>query len=445
MNQRHLRTRACGLLLVVLLGLALLPAGRARAAPLPGMPASSIRQAFVAAAPQLHVGVSALTSVSTVIQADGSLTVTGSLLGAQFLLNFPAGWNGQLVLFAHGYTAPGTPGGLDLVPPAVGTFGLAPLLSAEGYAYGYSMYSKLGYAVQAGILDTNLLRLIGRLIFHASRVLIVGASMGGDIVMGLIERFPHAFAGAGAACGAVAGWYEQIRYEFDFMVVYNYFTAPYGAPLALPTLLGAGNVITPNPSYTPAAIQTSVGTLFTQAQSNPTFASIIGQIANVTRANPDLVSFADALGGGVSPGLDDYLATSGGNGYSNIGTVYSGSLDDAALNAGVARIPAVAASTAYLNANYTPTGAFDTKLLTIHNLIDPVVPFSSEAILKARVAAQGNSANLSQQVVDAQPIATGGPSHCYFSPSQIAFAWGELQQWVNNGVKPTDGLNITND
>src|SRR5260370_516554 len=75
---------------------------------------------------------------------------------------------------------------------------------------------KDGSAVRAGILDTNLLRLIGKLIFHANRIYVGGASMGGDIAVGLVEQFPDAFAGALPACGAVAGWYDQIGYEADF-------------------------------------------------------------------------------------------------------------------------------------------------------------------------------------------------------------------------------------
>ncbi len=106
---------------------------------------------------------------------------------------------------------------------------------------------KEGYAVRAGILDTNLLRLIGKLIFHANRIYVGGASMGGDIAVGLVEQFPYAFAGALPACGAVAGWYDQIGYEADFRMVYDYFTKPYGPPLALP---GAGDFLTPNPQLT---------------------------------------------------------------------------------------------------------------------------------------------------------------------------------------------------
>src|SRR5712691_292601 len=133
MNQRHLRALACGV--VVMLAPALVPAASAATPATPVTTAASISRAFASVAPQMHARADDLTNVSTTTHPDGSLTVTGTLLGAQFLLNFPAAWNHQLVLFAHGYVEPGTPAGLDLVPPGVGTFGLADLLSAEGYAY----------------------------------------------------------------------------------------------------------------------------------------------------------------------------------------------------------------------------------------------------------------------------------------------------------------------
>ena len=52
------------------------------------------------------------------------------------------------------------------------------------------------------------------------------------------------------------------------------------------------------------------------------------------------------------------------------------------------------------------------------------------------------------QVVDAHPVnmtdlSKSGPTHCYFTPEQVTFAWNELTAWVNKGVRPRDGLNIT--
>lgn len=403
--------------------------------------------AFTSAARLLAPGGVSLTNLSVVRAPDASTTVTGMLNGASFLLRFPAAWNHELVLFAHGYVTPGTPHALDVFYPNQfdkATQGVLATAFAQRYAYGYSSYIKEGYAVHSGIADTELLKRLVNYADSVSRAWVVGESMGGNVVIGLVEQYPGEYAGALPYCGVVAGWYQEIRYLTDVRVVYDYYTKPLGAPLALP---GAGHAETPDPNLTLNAVIGSVGALFGQAASKPAYAAIIANIARVTGANPDPISFLTALAGNTY-GQSDYLATTGGNGYSNIGKTYQGSSNDAALNGGVERVAATPAATAYLNANYTPTGRFTTKVLSLHNLIDPLVPYQQEPLLKARVAAAGNSANLVQQVVDPKPInladiANSGPAHCYFTPSQLTYAWNELRGWTLQGVRPTDGVNIT--
>ena len=384
-----------------------------------------------------------ITDVTIRVGGDNSLTTEASLQGANFLLRFPANWNHQFVFFAHGYVTPGTPGGLDLPGLSPATQAILATALSQGFAYGYSAYSKTGYAVEDGIRNTELLRtMVGYL--GVTRAYIVGESMGGNITMGLVEKYPQDFAGALPYCGVVSGWYEEIRYLTDFRVVYDYFTKPFGAPLALP---GAGAAETPNPGLTQEAVFQSVGALFGQAAKDPKFATLIGQISRVTGTNADPISYLTALLGNTY-GLNDYLATTGGNGYGNVGKRYSGSANDDALNAGVERLQSVAAATAYLNTNYTPTGKFSAKVLSVHNLIDPLVPYEAEPILKSRVVAQNNTARFVQQVVDSKPVdltdlTKSGPAHCYFSPTQFIFAWNELRNWVENDRRPTDDLNIT--
>ena len=40
---------------------------------------------------------------------NGGLLLGGKLSGAQFALAFPAAWNGDGLVYAHGYSTPGTP------------------------------------------------------------------------------------------------------------------------------------------------------------------------------------------------------------------------------------------------------------------------------------------------------------------------------------------------
>ena len=245
-------------------------------------------------------------------------------------------------------------------------------------------------------------------------------------------------------CGVVAGWRAEQRFLLDFRLVYDYFTK--GTAYALP---GNGDAATYRADYTYASVQASVVGLFTAAAKGDTAAlGILGQVSRVTGVPANVISFLTPLASS-SYGLQDYLATGGGNGYSNVGKVYAGSANDVALNAGVERVTATAAGSAYLDANYTPTGKFSAKMLSFHNTSDPLVPYSLEPEFAGIVAAANNSANLVQQTVDANPVnaadpANGGPTHCYFTPTQVSAAWNELRNWVEKGVRPVDGANITN-
>ncbi|WP_447412409.1 hypothetical protein, partial [Clostridium perfringens] len=42
-------------------------------------------------------------------RADGGMSVAGTLAGRPFGIAVPARWNGQAVLFANGYSIPGSP------------------------------------------------------------------------------------------------------------------------------------------------------------------------------------------------------------------------------------------------------------------------------------------------------------------------------------------------
>jgi hypothetical protein len=281
--------------------------------------------------------------------------------------------------------------------------------------------------------------------------------MGGNVVMGLVEKYPNQYDGALPYCGVVSGWYEEMRYLTDFRLVYDFFTLqldPKIAPLGLKlSLTGAGDVANTNSLPNRDEIIKSVGTLFALAQQNPEIYNVVKWISAITGVNPDPISYITPLFAN-SIGLADYLTTTGGIGYGNIGKVYNynGVMDPdttlAALNAYVQRVEASPSAKTYLQNWYTTTGKFNARVLSVHNTIDPLVPYEHELILKGRVAAQKNSSRLVQQVVDPKVInptdlANSGPAHCYFNSSQMLYAWGELQDWVEHGKQPKDGADIT--
>lgn len=391
---------------------------------------------------------SGATDLSITDRADGGLNVTGKLSGNNFALRVPPKWNGQTLLYAHGYVTPKAdarefPALVDKDPStANGESGLLTTAYNQGYATANSEYAKIGYAVKEGIEATKALRdFLARV--GSTKQYISGTSMGGNITVGLIEKYPNDFVGALSMCGVVSGWRNEMTYLMDFRVVYDYLTR--GTPYALP---GSGDALTLNSAYTQDAVNASVGGLFGAAGKGDEKAkAIIGQLARVTGVQPDPLSFIVPLSSTID-GLGDLLKTMNGIGYSNVGKVYAGSADDAALNAGVQRLTVSPESSAYLDANYTPTGKFNTKLLAFHNLSDPLVPYLLQQQYTKIVQDAGNSGNFVAQVVDARPVnladlSKSGPTHCYFTPEQMTFAWNELTAWVNKDVRPRDGLNIT--
>lgn len=385
-----------------------------------------------------------LTGLKVTQDADKGFTITGMLEGAKFLLRIPDGWNGELMLYAHGYTQPG--GSLEVPQLNTHTRALVNTAFTEKFAYGYSAYAKTGYAVRSGIESTQLLKRLAELAMPVKRSYITGDSLGGDVVMGLIEKYPDAYTGALSSCGVVAGWYEETRYITDFRLIYDYFTRPLGAPYAI------GNPPDPqkpnDPGFNLGSINISVATLFQKAVNDPAIAAIVQQISKVSGVHADFNSFFIPLLSSLADAGDE-AATAGGNGYSNLDKVYQGSNDDKALNTGIIRIKADPDATKYLNDWYTSTGSFKTKLISMHNLIDPLVPYEFEGLLKKQVEAKNNTQNLVQWTVDPQPPEAsnplgGGPSHCYFNSAQMKFAWEQLRNWVEQGARPEDNINITN-
>lgn len=400
----------------------------------PGANATNLERVTQAAA------ASGVTNLATTTNAANGLDVTGTLNGVPFAARFPAVWNKKSVIFAHGYVRPGTAEPAQ-DPNTDPSLGLLPAATSQGYAVAYSAFAKTGYAVKEGIAASKALH---DFLDRAGSVqdYATGLSMGGNIAQALTELYPNEYAGALPYCGVVAGWRSEQRYVVDFRLIYDYYTK--NTKYALP---GAGDSQTPNPAYTDATVQASVVSLFQDANlaNDLTAQAIIAQVASVAGTPADPTSFAIPLAT-FGSGLQDQQATAGGNGYGNTGKVYSG--NDGLLNAGIERISSTAAASSYLDANFKPSGNFRTKTLSVHNLSDPLVPFSQEAEFKNVVGGAGNTANLAQQVVDAKPVdffagANTGPQHCYFTPSQLTYAWNELTAWVNGGAKPTEGQNIT--
>ncbi|HEX6923568.1 MAG TPA: hypothetical protein VF149_07055 [Bacillales bacterium] len=347
--------------------------------------------------------------------------------GAGYRIEVPENWNGELVLYAHGYR--GT--GLELTvsnPP------IRKYLVTHGYAWAASSYSANGYNVKAGVKDTHALsKLFNGIVHKPDRTYIMGASMGGHIVGVEIEQHPNDYAGALPMCG-VMGDYEL----FDFFASYN---------LVAQALTGVESQFPANDDY--------------QTKTVPKMKDELGFDfpAGLNEKGKKLRAATMYLSGGKRPLFnigfrnwknflftlyepDPTLGVTSGNFISNVDTVYQfdGNSDLTAaeekLNETVLRVDADPQGRHPNGLSNIPpiSGDIQIPVLSMHTLGDLFVPFSMEQVYAKEVAAHGKSDLLVTRAIrDVQ--------HCGFTGDEITTAFSDLVDWVENGVKP-EGDNI---
>jgi len=396
------------------------------------------------------------TDIATRPASGGGMVVHGKLAGRTFVLAFPASWNRQGLLFANGYSTPGT---IPTVPddPIVKDPGGGMLKQAygDGFAVGLAVFDKSGVGTETGAVNT--LRLRDFLVkVGATRMYIAGGSMGGSIVMSLIEQHPKAFAGAVSACGVTQGWISLVGQLIDMRAAYNVLTegTPYALPgerdvtrSALPTIPAAGDTTDGEAfrNQQKTKLLMPVLALFLAAKKDPQGkeARIIRQVAAIGGFAPDPSALAAPLYSGAL-GMDDIVATMGGVPVGNVGKVYvppeMTAAEAADFNRRIQRFAASPKAIAYARQWHEATGRFTVPLITIHQMIDALVPFAQSEALGRIVARAGNSRNLVQYAVAPTriPLPGGleGYTHCGFTPAQNSGTFPLLRRWVETGKRP---------
>jgi len=414
--------------------------------------------------PALNSAESRIASAARAIAADvrfkrlsdGGLLLNGTLEGRQFALAVPRNWNRQAMLFARGYSTPGSSTDVAKNPLKDDKFGILTAPYAQDFAVGLSAFDKAGMSVESGVANTlRLKHFVDNL--GATRVYVSGGSMGGNIVVALIEKYPRDFAGGLAAC-VVVDWPSEIGRLVDLRAAYNYFTRDTQYELPGNQDLNQSALSTfssglPKPiAKITRFLQIKRAAdplldLFAAAEANPGGPEerIIDNIAAVTGAERDRASFGIPLVT-AALGMDDLNATFGGTVYDNTDKQYVSPhltpQENAALNIGIQRTHAADSAAAAKAAEwYKTTGRFEVPLLSLFNEIDPLVPSSvQEPKLRFAVEQAGNVERLLERRVPAMRAKVPGADamgyvHCGFTKEQVAKAWNELRGWVETGIR----------
>ncbi|WP_232234455.1 phthalyl amidase [Actinoplanes sp. N902-109] len=403
-------------MLAALLVLAPVPAAQrqACAAPVP----STTQPGYTVADPGCDPGGTPFEAL------PGARARTGTVAGAAYRIEVPDRWNGELVIWAHGYRGTGTTVYVSNPP-------LRAHLLAEGFAWAASSYQTNGYDVEQGVRDSHALIDLFRQVTgkRARDVYLTGESMGGHVTAAAIEQYPRSFAGAMPTCG-VLGDTELYDYFLDANVTA---AAIAGVHITFPvdatTWRAQVARITAGLTGDKAKLWSGVVERRTGGERPGFDASFASW--NAARSLPPLDDLPFLFG--LHPGLTGGTAgIANGNVTDNRFTVYR-STDghrltpaERRLNAEVLRVRRTATEPSGIpRVNGTPR----IPVLSLHGLGDLFVPFSMEQYYAARTAAHGRSKLFVSRAVRA----TG---HCDFTQPELRRGFDDLVHWVRGGKRP---------
>ena len=336
--------------------------------------------------------------------------------GALYRVCFPATWNGDLVLFAHGYVAPQQ----DLAIPeeSVGGQPASSVITGMGYAYATTSFRANGLVADVAVDD--MLELMDaveqRYRPDPARSVVVGFSEGGLVATLAVERHADRFAGALGGCGPIGDFRAQLDYIAGFRVVFDYFYP---------------GVIPGDALQVPESVREQWTNIYTPAivlalAARPEAARQLFAVTGAPTAGSDIRSMAETAIGLLWYnvfGTADAQARLGGQPFDNSARVYTGSDDDAALNAGVVRYQADPQALASLE-RFSTSGTPQAPLVNLHTTGDPIVPFSQTALYEEKVREAGNGNFTRIDVTRA--------GHCNFQSTELLSAFHELWQRIED-------------
>jgi pimeloyl-ACP methyl ester carboxylesterase len=381
--------------------------------------------------PQAEVGKPGVTPVPCPTQEwqfgdapfeplPGAKAHFGKYDGGLYRIEIPDNWNGDLVLFAHGFVSNAGTNGSML---RVGTHRFREHVVKNGYAWAASSYRCNGYVPGQGLLDTIALVDLFKQANGGkapTRTYLTGESMGGHITLLGMQEFPTMFAGGLAMCPAGAEL-------FDFFA---------GSSAAAEVITGV--------QFHADTVQQDVAKM----------TEMLGKPPDYTDKGRQLASVEIQISGGPRPFAIEGLASRFlANAMTSQGallgstTPQNRAVDTAHIKYSVADAVGVTADALNskarrktgdpefrgANSPYEEVAPFDGKIqrpvMTMHGTGDLFVAIFLEQSLKRAVKSAGNERLLTQRVYRIG-------AHCQFSQAEMTKAFDDLVAWVTNGTKP---------
>jgi len=350
----------------------------------------------------------------------GATAFFGKYDGGLYRIEIPDQWNGDLVLFAHGFVSNARQNGSML---RVGNHRFRDHVVKSGYAWAASSYRCNGYVPGQGLVDTMALSDLfkekngGR---APARTYLTGESMGGHITLLGMQEFPTAFAGGLAMCPAGPELFDYYAAMSAAAEVVS--GVQFHADSVPQDLAKMSDAFGKPPDYTEKGRQ--MASIEINVSGGPRPFAMEGL---TSRFVANYGTSMGALLGSTTPAnraVDTaHIKYSIGDGLG---------LTAETLN-GKARRKAGDPEMRSATGPYEEVVPFDGKIerptLTMHGTGDLFVPIFLEQTLKRAVKASGNEKLLTQRIYRIG-------AHCQFSQQEMTKAFDDLVAWVQNGTKP---------
>jgi pimeloyl-ACP methyl ester carboxylesterase len=383
--------------------------------------------------------------------ASAQTQITGTLPdGATYVIDVPENWNHELLLYSHGYVAPGSPN------PAYdyGELYSAYFVYTAGYALAGSSYATTGWAVQQAIPDQIATLDVFESYFGTpTQTIAWGGSMGGLITAALVQQYPARFSGAMPMCGVLAGgvgfWNELLDEAFAFNT------------LLAGNTLQVVNIADPGQNYANAVNFVGAAQATAQGRARIALVSALADVPgwydpssqqpapnNYTAQQSNQYEWLANAGIPFAFYYRSELETrAGGNPSFNTGVNYKHQLmqspdyqevqalyvaaglslnaDLATLNAAQRISPDPDALT-YLSDNIIFNGQLTVPVISLHTTGDGLVPVEDEKAYATVVREAGESLLEKDTFVNRA-------GHCEFTSAEIITVFQNLQERINTG------------
>ncbi|MGD9900387.1 MAG: hypothetical protein AB7T22_14780 [Calditrichaceae bacterium] len=324
--------------------------------------------------------------------------------GAYYRICVPDDWNGELVVYAHGYVAPDEP--LAVQDNEIDGTTISEIINQMGYAFATSSYRDNGLIIPDAVQDlVELTEIFKSGHGDPEYVYLIGASEGGAVTALGIEMYPGVFDGGLATCGPVGDFKKQIDYFSDFRVVFDYFFP---------------NIIPGTAVDVPEEVMMNWSSKY-----EPRIKNVIAenpqstrQLLRVTRAPVDLKDSKSIESTVIGIlwytvfATNDAIKKLGGQPFDNMTRFYSGSENDLLLNMNIGRFKADESAVTEIEARYQTSGELINPLVTMHTTGDPIVPYWHEPLYNQKIF-QSGSARQHFNI----PVFRYG--HCNFQMSEV--------------------------